>query len=59
MMTSRDHVVGCRLHHGGVRSANNALHAAVVIRPNYDARTRVYMKKSPRKGSQSWRSSGA
>ena len=34
-----------RLHRGGVRSANRALHVAVIVRLKYDPRTRAYMER--------------
>lgn len=46
-----------RLHRGGDRSANRALHIAVVVRMRYCAKTRTYV--APPKDSQNKRSSAA
>jgi transposase len=39
-----------RLHRGGDRAANRALHLAVVVRLRYDARTRAYVERRTREG---------
>jgi len=50
ILASLSSVTHYRLHRGGARDANSALHVAVIVRLRYCAKTKAYMERRTAEG---------